>query len=334
MLRQGAIHIVVATLSIFPTIFAQDSSCLRRELVVSAMDSAGKPISGLQISDFQGEFRGKPVVVDSVLPDDRPHRIVILVDASGSMRGNPEADEWILALTFASHLVNAKLPVPTSYALMVFSNKILEQVDFSQGTNAVRDMIIQISQPAYVKKHVRGNTALFDAAYTGLRLLEHPTSADALYIISDGGDNSSKSSFENLKRALVSSGVHVYVSLFAASDPGRHSPEEITGLEQLSKLIRSAGGIILGPVGSRYSPLGKTDYTFNTIDRNKLDAALNQLYLDMLTNYRVEVEFLQPQDKWREWKLELAQPTRLKLKNIQLAYPHSLAPCELTAASK
>jgi len=48
---------------------AQSLPCSHRTAWISVTDQEGTPISGLQISDFQGEYRGKAVKILSLWPD-------------------------------------------------------------------------------------------------------------------------------------------------------------------------------------------------------------------------------------------------------------------------
>jgi len=56
-------------------------------------------------SDFEAKFYGQPVKILSIVPDDLPHRVVILLDASGNM-----AHVWKPALAAASDLAETPLP--------------------------------------------------------------------------------------------------------------------------------------------------------------------------------------------------------------------------------
>ena len=80
---------IAALLSLAPVLqtpaLSQEASCIRRTLPLSAADSQGVPIEGLGATDLQTRFRVGPLKILSIVPDDRPHRIVILVDASGTI---------------------------------------------------------------------------------------------------------------------------------------------------------------------------------------------------------------------------------------------------------
>jgi hypothetical protein len=77
-------------------------------------------------------------------------------------------------------------------ALIVFKDKIEEQISFSDGQSAVAEKLHQMRSTANVSGQTTGGRpAIFDSLLGGLRLLETPTSADSLYLVSDGADNAS-----------------------------------------------------------------------------------------------------------------------------------------------
>ena len=84
--------------------YSQDESCQHRTVPLSVYDSEGLTIRGLTPSDFEAKYRGQPVKLLSIVPDDRPHRIVILLDASGSMK-----EMWRPALAAASDVAESQL---------------------------------------------------------------------------------------------------------------------------------------------------------------------------------------------------------------------------------
>jgi hypothetical protein len=103
-------------------------------------DSLGKPISGLIPADFESQFRGKPVKIVSVIPDQRPHRIVILLDASRST-----AHKWERALYLATHLIGMPLP-NTQIALVVFDKRIhgLVDIELPEAVRRYEDWTIKL----------------------------------------------------------------------------------------------------------------------------------------------------------------------------------------------
>jgi len=125
---------------------------------------------------------------------------VILLDASESM-----ATKWGRVLAPASALAESRLP-DTELALLIFGSKIYEQVGFSEGQKTIAERLRHLGTDTKdAEKLVHGRTALYDALLAGLQLLGAPTSADILYLVSDGGDNASRARFDEVSRRLTSS---------------------------------------------------------------------------------------------------------------------------------
>jgi len=64
---------------------AEDLSCPRRTLPVALRDQQNVPMQNVSVSDLAAKVRGKPIKILSLAPDTRPHRLVLILDASGSM---------------------------------------------------------------------------------------------------------------------------------------------------------------------------------------------------------------------------------------------------------
>ncbi len=302
---------------------AQDASCLHRTLPITVHDSHWLQFHGLTPEDFQAKFRGQPVKILSLHPDTRPHRIVVLLDTSGSMRGEVSGKEWKLASSVAAHFGQANLK-STSLALFLFSDKVLEQIDFAQGNSVIANRLLNIwSDPTYVKKNVRGTTALFDTISSALRSLGGSGYSDSVYVISDGGDNHSRSSFGNVRNALAAAGVRLHVTLLAPESLS--SPQESMGAKDLSDLVMESGGLLVCPLGRTHT--GYLSYDLAEDQRRALATQLSLMYLGMTNNDVIEIELPRPVDKLREWTLELFPATKKLYNDLWIAYPQQLAPC-------
>lgn len=305
--------------------FAQSSDCLHRTLLVGVTDRNGAPVEGLTASDFRAEFRGKPVRILSVAKDDRPHRIVILLDASGSMFGVNGA-KWSLAQASAFHLAKSNL-ANTSLALLVFRTDIIERVDFSQGTTAVSERLKQIGQDVTYKKNVRGQTALFDTVIEGLKLLGPPTQGDVIYAITDGEDNKSRKSPREVQHVLESAGVRLYALILSHLDRRMpNTPEEEYGKSNLLQLVDETGGMQLEPI----APFGAR---LDEDEQHRIAKLLQVSYEQMVHPYLMEIELPGMQEKPSGWRLKLSDEKGHKVKGGRVAYPRELMPCTLMPAN-
>jgi hypothetical protein len=85
------------------------------------------------------------------------------------------ATKWREVLAPASDLAETAL-ANTKMALLVFKDKITEQISFSEGQSAVAERLRQMRSTANASGQMTGGrTAIFDSLLAGLQLLETPT---------------------------------------------------------------------------------------------------------------------------------------------------------------
>ena len=308
---------------------AQDASCLHRTLTLNVFDAQGRVIRGLEPGDFEAKLHGKPVSVVSITPDNRPHRIAVLLDTSGTVLGQPDAEQWVTAHSIASHISRTTLE-NTLLALLLFSDKVNEQIDFAKGTRALADRLAEIGKdPSYAKEYLRGKTALRDAVLAAMQLLRKPGFSDSIYVIGDASDNKSRHGFHDVRDALVSKGVRLYVSMLSfgsvAGLSGWSRQSEESDPRESSELAVASGGLVLGRMG--VGPFRKERYNLNEKQRGSTEAALNSMYLGMTRNDLIEIELPQAVDNWTKWSLELSPQQKKAHKERLVVYPQELAPC-------
>src|SRR3989442_10177903 len=231
---------------------AQETPCLRRT-VMASVTLAGQPVASVPTSSFKGEFRGKPVRILSATSDLGPRRIVVLLDASASMAGETKR-KWDLVLRAATD-VAAHAPPDSSVALLVFNDKVKQEVDFSAGPKAVLERIAQVREGRTPDRLPAGRTPLRDAVLEGLKLLKPATPGDVIYVITDGGDNASKSSPVAVEEALVSAGIRLFSFLVVDYSGHRIAPEEEAARHDFLQLVQATGGTTPCLSGAPWSDL-------------------------------------------------------------------------------
>jgi hypothetical protein len=305
--------IVIAAIVPQPA-WAQDDTCLHRTLPLSFEVPAGFSTTQIPLADFRGKLQSKPVKILSLLPDDRTHRIVLLVDASSSMeRIFPRA--LFIASLFADNAgPNAQV------ALLFFGAKIKETIGFTQEQGAVSKRLRQLREdkPAAAKL-VQGRTAIYDALLAGLDLLKEPTSADSLYLISDGGESSSKAPASVVLQRLTTSGVRLFAAFPAAALRERATIEEVSGPPEISDLARRSGGEVVHPPEPPRPGDAREGAQFL--------ALLSAFHYNMLHTYRLEVELPERLNRPHSWELEIAGESKKRWKDARLRYPTELAAC-------
>ena len=326
LLRHTLVLPCIVTAGLLLEALAQETPCLRRTVMASVLTLAGQPVASVPTSSFKGEFRRKPVRILSATRDLGPRRIVVLLDASGSMAGLTKG-KWDLVLRAATD-VAAHAPPDSSVALLVFNDKVKQKVDFSAGPQAVLERIAQVRAGLTPDRLPAGRTPLRDAVLEGLKLLEPATPGDVIYAITDGGDNASKSSPVAVEKALVSAGIRLFAFLVVDYPGLRRVPEELYGPDDFLQLVQATGGSTLQLNATRRS---EPRYPVEERDRLALGAVTGQLYLQMAQFYRLEVELPEPVNKRRGWKLEMVNERGAKMKEWQVAYQATLLPCKSTA---
>ncbi len=321
----------LACVILLPTLaLAQDPSCLHRQVPVNLVDHWGYPQRDIETSALRGDFRGEPIENLRVAKDARPRRIIILLDTSGSMLES-ENRKWTLALQVAGDAA-AFLPQDSEVALDTFAEKIEETVEFAQGRKAVAEKIIAL-KPGIKPLHSKlRTTALWDSLLEALDRFGRSQPGDVVYLISDGGDNTSKTKPQAVEAAYVRTGVRLFsFVLISESTLGQTRPDEMGGASTLQEFTRFTGGnIIFLPAGGT---LRLRNFSLGKKDKAALAYVLGGLYMQIKEFYWLEMTLPQQVDKPRDWMLKVANLPDSRRKDLQLRYPPKLFPCLQPASS-
>jgi len=307
------------------TTAAQDPPCLRRVVPVALRDEQNLPIQNVSISDLEAKVHGKPVKILSLAPDPRPHRLVLILDASGSMGSTAgEPPLFALEVALARHFFQANHQ-RSQIALLVFNNDVTEVVDFAQGNSAVGDKLQQISgNHNFVKTAVKGRTALRDAILAGLHLLEHPGPPDALYVLTDGIDNNSKHSAADMRHQLAVTSVRLFAVLLRKEADRDRTPLELSGPDDLSEIAGKSGGEILSTAAWHGSQMALSAHSDTKL---RPEETMARLYQTILGDQLMEIELPSSMAKDERWELKLSDSARLQWKGAHITYPTALAKC-------
>ena len=331
LLRHVRISVLgaLAIATCIPRLSCQEGSCQRRIIPVAFRDAQNLPIQSISTVDLEGKIHGKALNILSLSPDPRPHRLVLILDMSGSMGqvggGTPP---WHLEVVLARHffMVNRE---KSQFALLIFNDKVKELIDFSRGNSAVADTLERIGDRQFVRKELKGKTALHDAILQGLELLDHPGSADALYVLTDAGDNSSIHSRSDVMRRLALTSVRLFAILMEGDMGYRNrTPEETSGPGELSEIAEKSGGQILTVAEGRGD---KVALSANINGKTKTQDTLIRLYQTILQNNLLEIELPFSISKDERWELRLSDSARHKWKGAQITYPKVLVSCSSEA---
>ena len=174
-------------------------------LDVAVKDSKGLPVPNLQKSDFQVLEDGKPRPISQFSNTDAPVTIGLVVDHSASMRSK-------MGEVLEAGLSFARQSNPQDEFFVVnFNNTVVSglppQVPFT-------DSILVLQKALYYGTPV-GQTALYDAISFSLQHLENAHREQrTLIVVSDGGDNVSKTSLKTLLEKIELSRIFFSVKFF------------------------------------------------------------------------------------------------------------------------
>jgi Ca-activated chloride channel homolog len=199
----------------------------------SVIDEKGNTVTGLSQNDFRVWEDGIPQTVNSVMHQDLPVSMGILVDNSGSMRDKRGAIN-----VAALKLLKASNPLDTAFIVNYSDRAFLDQGFTSDLVALNRGLSRSDSQ---------GTTAMYDAvAASADELVKHAKERkQALLIITDGADNASRLTLAQAIRRVQNLGGPVVYTIGLVFDVDQHESDRAkSALEALSE---ETGGIAYFP---------------------------------------------------------------------------------------
>jgi hypothetical protein len=304
---------------------AEPDRCLRRSVQVSITDGAGKQVPGLQPSNFRAKYRGHAAQIISVNAVHASPRVLLVLDASGSMISTEgsRSPKWEFALAAAATSVK-ELPATSSVGLIVFKGPFELKINFTQERQGILHRLELLREGEKALPKGPGRTPLWDEILAGLAMFGAPEPGDAIVAITDGGDNSSSNRPEKVERALLAAGVRLFALLPPIAPGGlRSTPEEQGGPVDMQHRAETTGGdfMWLQNLDPGSVSLGRFPEFRN------LRAALQFMCSRISESYRIDLELQEPVDKPRGWKLELVNVRPPHGQEFWMAYPHELMPC-------
>jgi hypothetical protein len=215
----------------------------RRSLLVNVLDRNGNAVRDLTKDNFQITVNGRSAALLDAHYSLAPRRIVVLLDMSGSMAGQSEKNKkWRIAREALDELLT-ETPADVQVALLTFSSHVHDVFDFAQGRSSITAWLK--SGPSQ-RSDIKGTTAFYDAVVAAAKLLQPARPGDAIYAITDAGDNSSHASQTDTRRLLLLAGIRLFLFMFA--EPNPFDQEQV---DSALKLAHETGGFVFGVTGQR-----------------------------------------------------------------------------------
>jgi hypothetical protein len=285
-------------------------------LLVNVLDRNGNAVRDLTKDNFRIKVNGHPAALIDSQYSLAPRRIVMLLDMSGSMAGETEKNKkWPIAREAVEDLL-VETPADVQIALLTFSSQVHDVFGFSQDRQA---MLAWLKRGTSQRSDIKGTTAFYDATIQAAKLLESTRPGDAIYAITDGGDNHSDVSAINTEKLLLQSGVRLFLFLFAEPNPF-----EQERVDSVLELAHRTGGFVFGVSGRRGLHAFDFDYDDNKNARERIKLYTRALNVQINGFYTLQLETLPPSRKLGKVSLEIVDGSGKVRKDVAWTYPRAL----------
>jgi len=251
---------------------------------VTVTDPYDRIVTGLEKNNFEIFDEKVPQEIESFSTEDAPISVGMIFDASGSMSDKIEKSKEA-ALQFF------KTSNPEDEFMLIQFNERPDLISsFTSKFEKLQDRLL------FVKSG--GRTALLDAIYLGLNEMKKARSSrKALLVISDGGDNHSRYTESEIKRAVRESDTQIYaVAVLEPLASRNRTPEEAAGPSLLSDLATVSGGRM-----------------FSVEDASELPDIAEKISIELRNEYVIgyKPSNLVRDGRWRRIKVKLDAPRGL-----------------------
>ena len=252
-------------------------------LTVTVTDTYGRYVSGLSKTAFSIFDDKLPQEIKFFSDDDSPVSVGVIFDVSGSMSGDKvkRARDALSKFIQTSHDSD-------EYFLIAFNSRAQLLLDKTRDGDAVLNKLTFVD--------TKSQTALYDACYLGVEKVQrgsHPKRA--LLLISDGQDNDSRYTFNELRKLLKESDVVLYaIGILSGSDAGSSLGMEGQGV--LDELSGVSGGKAFFPRSAA-----------------EMDDIFEQIALELRHQYSIgyKPEAFTNDGKWHRVKVKVNAPRGL-----------------------
>jgi len=251
---------------------------------VTVTDPYDRIVTGLDQGNFQVYDERVEQQIATFSTEDAPISVGLIFDSSGSM-----GEKIQKAKEAAMQFFKTSNP-QDEFMLINFNERPNLISSYTSKLENVQDRLL------FVKSS--GKTALLDAIYLGLsESRKAVTNRKALLVISDGGDNHSRYTERDVKRAVQESNTQIYaVGIFEPLSMRTRTPEEARGPSLLAELADVSGGRM-----------------FSVEDANELPDIAEKISIELRNQYVIgyKPSNLVRDGRWRRIKVKLNPPKGL-----------------------
>jgi Ca-activated chloride channel family protein len=251
---------------------------------VTVTDPYDRIVTGLDQENFAVYDEKVSQRIEAFSTEDAPISVGLIFDSSGSM-----SDKIQKSREAALQFFKTSNP-QDEFMLINFSERPNLISAFTSKFENLQDHLIVVK--------AGGKTALLDAIYLGLsEMKKATTNRKALLVISDGGDNHSRYTERDLKKAVKEGDVEIYcVGIFEPLASRARTPEEAGGPGLLADLAEMSGGRM-----------------FSVEDPNELPDIMEKISIELRNQYIIgyKPSNLVRDGRWRRVKVKLLPPRGL-----------------------
>ncbi len=253
---------------------------------VTVTDDWNRIVTGLDKENFSVLEGSQVQEVKAFSTEDAPISLGVIFDMSGSMN-----DKIMKAREAVIEFFKTANPLD-EFFMITFNDRPMLRADFTKSVEDIQGKLVYTVP--------QGSTALLDAIYMGIsKMKDARNSKKALLIISDGGDNHSRYTENEIKSMVKEADVQIYsIGIFT---PGATQAEEIAGPALLTDISQVTGGRM-----------------FTITNPNELTDVATKIGIELRNQY---VLGYRPNNKvkdghWRKIKVKLNPPKGLPHLNV------------------
>jgi hypothetical protein len=247
LLRFGAVFIFSSLTSL---VSAQSPVPCTSSLPVNVLDQDEAPRTDLTSNSFQVRSGRSEIKVSNADYSVKARRVVLVLNLSSSVTGRAREFIHAAAAAFIS-LSSSRIPI----ALVVFSGSGVQRFDFQTQWPKLEEELRGAMESSDVGK---GRATTYDAIMAASQLISSAEPGDAIYVISNLKDSSSKSSPGAIREVLIRQHSRLYVLAVTGNEyPG---DEGFIINRNMQDLVHSSGGFLLFEVLSDNLPANQ-DWT-------------------------------------------------------------------------
>lgn len=268
-----------------PDIVSNEPVLVNTDLIsfnVTVTDVYGRFVSGLSKKAFAVYDDKEAEDITFFSDDDAPLSIGIVFDLTGSMSG----EKVKRAKNALSHFFETSLDRDEYFLITLQSGRAFLTMDRTRDSKAILEKLTFVQ--------TKGNTAFYDGVYLAAERVQRGTyTKRAVLVISDGQDNNSRYTFNDLRKMLKESDVAIYSIGIEESGNGSLAMEGSGILDEISGV---SGGKAFFP---------RTDA--------EMDDIFEQIALELRHQYSIgyKPNNFKPDGRWHHIKVKVNPPRGL-----------------------